>query len=57
MVAGGPDRVRSGLQEIIEATQADELIVSSDAFKREDRLRSYEIIADVAGLRQKRAAA
>ena len=49
--------MRAGLQEIIHATQADELIVSSDAFKREDRLRSYEVIADVAGLQQKKAAA
>jgi hypothetical protein len=40
------------LQSIIEATQADELIVSSDAFRREDRLRSYEVIAQVAGLEQ-----
>jgi alkanesulfonate monooxygenase SsuD/methylene tetrahydromethanopterin reductase-like flavin-dependent oxidoreductase (luciferase family) len=57
MVAGGPERVRAGLEQIVEATQADELIVSSDAFKREDRLKSYEIIADVAGLREKKAAA
>jgi alkanesulfonate monooxygenase SsuD/methylene tetrahydromethanopterin reductase-like flavin-dependent oxidoreductase (luciferase family) len=57
MVVGGPERVRAGLQEIVDATKADELIVSSDAFKREDRLKSYEIIADVAGLRERKAAA
>jgi luciferase family oxidoreductase group 1 len=51
MVVGGPQRVREGLHEIIDATQADELIISSDAFRREDRLRSYEIIANAAGLR------
>ena len=57
MVVGGPERVRANLRQIVEATKADELIVSSDAFKREDRLRSYEIIAEVAGLREKQAAA
>jgi luciferase family oxidoreductase group 1 len=58
MVVGGPERVRAGLQEIIDATHADELIVSSDAFRKEDRLKSYEIIAAAAGLdREKQAAA
>jgi luciferase family oxidoreductase group 1 len=49
MVVGGPERVAANLQEIVRATDADELIISSDAFKREDRLRSYEIIAQAAG--------
>ncbi len=48
MVVGGPQRVRAGLQEIIDITQADELIISSDTYAREDRLRSYEIIAAAA---------
>ncbi len=49
MVVGGPERVAANLQEIIRATEADELIISSDAFKREDRLRSHELIAQAAG--------
>jgi luciferase family oxidoreductase group 1 len=49
MVVGGPERVAANLQEIVRATDADELIIASDAFKREDRLRSYEIIAKAAG--------
>jgi alkanesulfonate monooxygenase SsuD/methylene tetrahydromethanopterin reductase-like flavin-dependent oxidoreductase (luciferase family) len=57
MVVGGPERVRAGLKQIIDATQADELIISSDAFKREDRLKSYEIIADVAELKDRKAGA
>jgi luciferase family oxidoreductase group 1 len=48
MVVGGPERVAANLQEIVRATDADELIIASDAFKREDRLRSYEIIAQAA---------
>jgi len=49
MVVGGPERVAANLQEIVRATDADELIISSDAFERADRLRSYEIIAKAAG--------
>ncbi len=49
MVVGGPERVAANLQEIIRATDAGELIVSSDAYTREDRLRSYEVIAQAAG--------
>ena len=47
MVVGGPDRIVQGFNEIVRATQADELIVVSDAYERGDRLRSYEIIASV----------
>ncbi|HUL55554.1 MAG TPA: LLM class flavin-dependent oxidoreductase [Usitatibacter sp.] len=45
MVVGGPQRVAEGLEEILRATEADELILVSDAYERADRLRSYEIIA------------
>ena len=48
MVVGGPARVAAHLQQIVDATQADELIIASDAFTREDRLRSYELIAQAA---------
>lgn len=42
-VVGGPARVHEGLQAIIDHTQADELILVSDAYRSEDRLRSFEI--------------
>lgn len=45
MVVGGPQRVSEGLQRIIDVTQADELILVSDHYRPEDRLKSYEIIA------------
>jgi len=51
MVVGGPRRVREGLQQISDATRADELILVSETWERAARLRSYEIIAEVAGLR------
>jgi alkanesulfonate monooxygenase SsuD/methylene tetrahydromethanopterin reductase-like flavin-dependent oxidoreductase (luciferase family) len=50
MVVGGVERVRAGLQQIIDATQADELIIASDAYAFEDRLRSFETIALAAEL-------
>jgi luciferase family oxidoreductase group 1 len=49
MVVGGPGRVAANLQRIIDVTKADELIIASDAFTREDRLRSYQLIAQAAG--------
>jgi alkanesulfonate monooxygenase SsuD/methylene tetrahydromethanopterin reductase-like flavin-dependent oxidoreductase (luciferase family) len=48
MVVGGSARVAANLQEIIRATDADELIVASDAYDRNDRLRSYEVLATAA---------
>ena len=50
MVVGGPERVREGLQQIVDVTQADELIVVSDAYRPEDRLKSFDIIAQAAEL-------
>jgi len=47
-VSGGPARVRDGLQRIVEATRADELILVSDAYAPEDRLRSFEILMQAA---------
>jgi luciferase family oxidoreductase group 1 len=52
-VVGGPERVADGLRQILEATRADELIVASEFFRHEDRLKSYEILAEVAGHRTK----
>jgi luciferase family oxidoreductase group 1 len=50
MVVGGPERVRDGMQRIIDATQADELILVSDAYAAADRLRSFDLIAEAAEL-------
>ncbi|HLX24368.1 MAG TPA: LLM class flavin-dependent oxidoreductase [Usitatibacter sp.] len=48
MVVGGPKRIAEGLEEIIRATDADELIIVSDAYERADRLNSYKLIASAA---------
>ncbi|APV51491.1 luciferase family oxidoreductase [Betaproteobacteria bacterium GR16-43] len=45
LVVGGLQRVGEGLQQIIDATQADELIIASEFFRFEDRLASYEILS------------
>lgn len=47
-IYGSPDTVGKGLAEILEKTQADELMIVSDVFDHDARLRSYELIAEVA---------
>jgi luciferase family oxidoreductase group 1 len=42
---GAPDTVCRGLESIIEATQADELIVAAAVHDHDARLRSYELLA------------
>lgn len=46
-VIGGPEKVKRGFDALLERTGADELIVVSDFYDFEDRLQSYEIVADV----------
>jgi len=47
-VVGGAARVREGLRRIVEATEADELILVSDAYRSEDRIRSFELLMEAA---------
>jgi luciferase family oxidoreductase group 1 len=44
---GSPGTVRAGLQAFIDRTGADELIITSQIFDHEARLKSYEIVAKV----------
>src|SRR6266404_4920178 len=46
-IVGGPERVAARLNTFLEETQADELIVISNAYEFKDRLRSYELLADL----------
>ena len=48
-IVGGPATVRAGLEKFIERTRADELMIISDIFDPQKRLRSFEIVAEVAG--------
>ncbi|MGB2662635.1 MAG: LLM class flavin-dependent oxidoreductase [Candidatus Acidiferrum sp.] len=46
-IFGSPERVAARLREFLEETQADELIVVTNTYRFEDRLRSYELLANV----------
>ncbi len=52
-IVGSPDTVRKGMAALVEETGADELIVVSDVYEKPLRLRSFELIAEAAGLFQK----
>ncbi|MCY4095301.1 MAG: LLM class flavin-dependent oxidoreductase [Gammaproteobacteria bacterium] len=47
-VVGDRQAVLAGMQEFVDDTQADELIVVCQIYDFHKRLRSYEIVADVA---------
>lgn len=46
-VIGDRETVRAGLEKFAEQTAADELMINGMFFDHADRLRSYEIVADV----------
>ena len=46
-VVGSPETVRLGVQQLVERTGADELIVAAAIYDHEARMRSYEILAEV----------
>ena len=50
-IIGSPETVRAGLDALVAETGADELIVVSDVYDHKLRLRSFELIADAAGIR------
>ncbi|WP_339882376.1 LLM class flavin-dependent oxidoreductase, partial [Vreelandella maris] len=47
-IIGGPETVKAELEEFQARTGADELMINSDFYNHADRLRSYEIVAEVA---------
>jgi len=44
---GGPDSIRSHINQLLEQTDADELIFTSDMYDFVDRLHSYEVLANL----------
>jgi luciferase family oxidoreductase group 1 len=48
-VVGGPETVRRGLDEFVNLTGAEELMVTGNIFDHARRKRSFEIIAEVCG--------
>ena len=49
-VVGSPDRVREQLLELADRTGADELMITTMVHGHADRLRSYELVAEVMEL-------
>ena len=47
-IVGSRDAVRAGIEALVAETAADELIVVSDVYDHAARLRSFELIAQVA---------
>ncbi|XRQ12518.1 LLM class flavin-dependent oxidoreductase [Actinomadura welshii] len=48
-VVGGPETVRKDLDALIERTAVDEVMVMTQVHDHADRLRSYEILAELYG--------
>ena len=47
---GGPETVKGKLDAFAERTAADELMITTMVHDHADRIRSYELIAEIAGL-------
>jgi luciferase family oxidoreductase group 1 len=56
-IVGGPDTVRRSLEDFVSRTGADELMVTANIFDHARRKRSFEIVAEIHGGMQPRAAA
>ncbi|MFN0148305.1 MAG: LLM class flavin-dependent oxidoreductase [Dehalococcoidia bacterium] len=52
-IIGGPETVRAGLAELAERTGADELMITTMTHGHTERVRSYELVAEAAGLAPK----
>jgi luciferase family oxidoreductase group 1 len=49
-VVGSPESVRRGMEDLIDATGANELMLTGQIFDHEARLRSFEIVSQVRGM-------
>ncbi|UNL83545.1 LLM class flavin-dependent oxidoreductase [Priestia koreensis] len=47
-IVGSPEKVKEKLEGFLAATQADEVMVNAQIFDHQERLRSYEIVAELA---------
>lgn len=48
-IVGGPETVKAGLERFVAETGVDEVMIVSAIFDHAARVRSYEIVAEVAG--------
>ncbi|MFT4114738.1 LLM class flavin-dependent oxidoreductase [Silvibacterium sp.] len=49
-VVGSPETVHGKLELFLDRTQVDELIIATNPYEFQARLRSYELLAEIAGL-------
>jgi len=49
-IIGSPDTVREGLDALLSETRADELMITTSMYDGADRQRSYELLAEAAGM-------
>jgi luciferase family oxidoreductase group 1 len=47
-IIGGPEKVRRELAAFVQRMEVNEVMISTDAFYHRDRLRSYEIVSEIA---------
>jgi len=52
-IVGGPETVRRGLEDFATRTAADELMVTANIYDHAKRKRSFEIVAEAAGLKRR----
>ena len=51
-IIGAPETVRRGLAELLTATAADELMLTTMVFDPADRFRSFELVAALTAVAQ-----
>ncbi len=48
-IVGGPQSIREQLEAFLKKTKVQELILATNVYEHRDRLRSYEIVAELTG--------
>ena len=49
-IIGSPETVRAGIHALVAETGADELMIVSDVYDHQKRLRSFKLIAEAGGI-------
>ncbi|CAJ59409.1 MULTISPECIES: LLM class flavin-dependent oxidoreductase [Frankia] len=49
-IVGSPSTVRAGIDALLDVTGADEIMITTNVHRLADRIRSYELVADLGGL-------
>ncbi|MCB0868257.1 MAG: LLM class flavin-dependent oxidoreductase [Solirubrobacterales bacterium] len=47
-IFGGPETVKAGLDDLVQRTGADELIISTMVYGQQDRLKSFELVSQLS---------